>query len=249
MLRLVGLQLLHTMGNLTSALLSTRKELHAHLRQLLVSPDALAEIAARSYRHDNGFAKIVLRSGQHGRGAVRLHVWPADGGADRNIHNHCWDFASIVLAGRLEFEEFVVDGESAVNARHYVYDAATDFDYTLRLRGATRLRSVARGIRGAGDAYEMSSTALHRTAGVPGAVTVTLLCQGPHRRDFADVYVTRADGVPTRCRNTPLGTEELCALIDDITKITAREPGRVRHRASPIHPLRPRAESMPSTTA
>ncbi|MFE0463220.1 hypothetical protein ACFW1A_28595, partial [Kitasatospora sp. NPDC058965] len=49
-----------------------------------------AEVAGRSVRHPNGFAKIVLLVGEQFR--LRLHTWEAGaaaGGAPQeNIHNH-----------------------------------------------------------------------------------------------------------------------------------------------------------------
>ena len=58
-------------------------------RELLSRPDYLATIAENSYRHDNGFDKIVLVGSPTSQLKLVLHVWRA--GSDRhkdNIHNH-----------------------------------------------------------------------------------------------------------------------------------------------------------------
>ncbi|MFH0342048.1 MAG: hypothetical protein ACHBNF_07920 [Chromatiales bacterium] len=67
-------------------------EIQALLEQILSSRERLQEVAQRSYRHPNGFARIVLwKDGDFGA-KVRLHVWtdndvPSSGNRG-NIHNH-----------------------------------------------------------------------------------------------------------------------------------------------------------------
>lgn len=194
------------------------------LGRVLGSPSALDELAARSYAHDNGFMKIVLVSRRQAENALRLHVWPSGSGDEGNIHNHCWGFSSVVLKGRLEFEEFAVDDAGRVSAMHYAYEPSTDFEYELRPFGTTLLRPSASGRRRVGELYEMSAETLHRTWGGGATTTVTLLAQGTRRRDFADVYVTRAGGVPTEASNRPLTGDEIRPLIAEIICSLAPTP-------------------------
>jgi hypothetical protein len=202
---------------IASDLVRFAAELPALLRRLLQSPEELAAVAARSYVHDNGFVKIVLESGENGDGALRLHIWPSEAGADGNIHNHCWDFTSFVLTGTLEYEEFVNDDAGALLAEHFAYAPTDDFHYELRSRGMQSLRPTRSGVREAGDVYEMSGETLHWTCGRHGTTTVTLLAQGAHRREYADVYVTRLD-VPTRAHNTPLTADTLRIQLQAVMK-------------------------------
>ncbi|MDQ4124217.1 MAG: hypothetical protein M3134_01270 [Actinomycetota bacterium] len=185
-----------------------RNDLPRLLDRLLASPSALQQVAHRSYIHDNGFVKIVLVPGRPQRPALRLHIWPAEEPADGNVHNHCWDFTSFVLAGHLVFDEYVVSGDGTVPALHYAYEPASDFEYELRLLGPVRLRQTSSGAHPCGAVYEMSPETLHRTA-AGDAYTATLLVQGQRRREHADVYVTRPSGVPTRFHNAPLGAGDL----------------------------------------
>src|SRR5580692_3858865 len=71
---------------------------------------SLAELASCSYRHRNGFDKIVLGSaGSRGMKLV-LHVWPlSDLPYHDHIHSHRWDFASVVLAGTLQLDMYQTD--------------------------------------------------------------------------------------------------------------------------------------------
>ncbi len=53
-------------------------------REVAENTGSLADVIASAQRHDNGFSKIVIgRSSQTGL----------------NIHNHRWDFASMVIRG------------------------------------------------------------------------------------------------------------------------------------------------------
>jgi len=73
---------------------------------------AMAAVAARSFVHSNGFAKVTLaRDGDPwlpgsapARGwQLRLHVWPASGEMrdPGNPHAHRWPFVSVPIAGAL----------------------------------------------------------------------------------------------------------------------------------------------------
>ena len=151
------------------------------------------------------------------RGALRAHIWPNALQDEGNIHNHCWDFTSVVLAGALRFEEFAPSANGGLAAEHFAYVPSSDFEYQLRSLGGTHLSSTASGVRSAGEVYSLSGEILHRTwAGSAG--TITLLSQGAHRRQFADVYVTRAGGVPTRSTNIPLRPTEARTHLESILK-------------------------------
>lgn len=200
-----------------------RDDLVSLLDQLLLSRDVRAEVAARSYVHDNGFTKIVLRTRNGAQGALRLHLWETDGAGPGNVHNHCWDFSSVILAGELAFEEFVVDDDGDVGAQFHEYAPSTDFEYELRPAHLTRLRMTSSGTWKPGDAYKMKAETLHRTwAHVPG--TVSLVSQGPHHRERADVYVTRPEGVPTYAANAALTPAELESRVADLRQLLSKAP-------------------------
>jgi hypothetical protein len=194
-----------------------QQKLRPLLESVLDTPAQLAELASRSYQHDNGFTKLVLVKAQSDRGALRAHIWPNALEDEGNVHNHCWDFTSVVLAGALRFEEFAPSANEGLTAEHFAYVPSSDFEYRLRSLGETRLSPTASGVRIAGEAYSLSGEILHRTwAGSAG--TITLLSQGVHRRQFADVYVTRAEGVPTQSTNTSLQPGEARTHIQSILK-------------------------------
>jgi hypothetical protein len=76
------------------------------LRGVAEDEGLLSASAAASYRHANGFVKIVLASSP--LWALRLHLHNRDGtfAAAEHIHDHRWPFASTILRGTLVEERF-----------------------------------------------------------------------------------------------------------------------------------------------
>lgn len=75
------------------------------LRGVAEDEGLLSTSAAASYRHANGFVKIVLASSP--LWALRLHLHNRDGTfAAEHIHDHRWPFASTILRGTLVEERF-----------------------------------------------------------------------------------------------------------------------------------------------
>jgi hypothetical protein len=139
------------------------------IRALLADPYRLAEVASRSYRHGNGFAKIVLARGRDR--ALRLHA--SGGPAEENVHDHRWAFASTILRGSLEnvqFRDCEVGGEVL---REFRYERADQEADALEL-GAARVEEVSRRAMESGDAYSMEPGCLHRIVW-SGAPTMTLM--------------------------------------------------------------------------
>jgi hypothetical protein len=82
-----------------SELHDQRVQLFGTLTTILDTSSLQCAIAARSYWHPNGFAKLVLADHPQ-TGQVRLHVWP-EVPADHDIHGHAWDYKSTTVTGEL----------------------------------------------------------------------------------------------------------------------------------------------------
>lgn len=98
------------------------------LTSILESSEYLQGLADKSYRHENGFSKLVLTSSK--THSLRLHIYWNDSADNyqENIHNHRWDFSSFILKGTLVQDFFgVIDAEQAIRPsnvelfRHYSY--------------------------------------------------------------------------------------------------------------------------------
>lgn len=61
----------------------------------------LTRIQSKSYKHPNGFVKIILAYNSDGS-CYRLHYWLNELVADQNYHDHGWQFCSKIINGSLK---------------------------------------------------------------------------------------------------------------------------------------------------
>lgn len=164
--------------------------LAALLKQIRRDRSSLAELASCSYRHRNGFDKIVLASAGNGGMKLVLHVWPlSDLPCQDHIHDHRWDFASVVLAGTLKLDMYQRDqvGEAYTLMRYRSLPGPGNC--ALELDGTMVVSAHASVTMTTGSSYSWSADVLHRAYGLPGQLTATLIVQGPARRSDTSVLV------------------------------------------------------------
>jgi hypothetical protein len=182
-------------------------------------PARLAEVAARSYEHENGFAKVVLH--EAGGSKLRLHVWRPGLGvpAQENIHDHRWDFASAVICGVLRSDEFAPSGTSHGERCHaYRYQRVEgSADYRLESIGRLRLaRTQSRRIH-AGESYYLHHSVMHRIVHDHPGVTATLVLTGEPVAADCGLYASRpmpARGSPQQRRLEPEELARLFTLVE-----------------------------------
>jgi hypothetical protein len=192
------------------------------------SAAAMRRIAADSYYHPNGFAKIQLvNSGDWGP-KLRLHVWCADLGCSthgsEDIHDHFWDFSSAVVAGKLLAETYICEAAPAKGTerlQHYELVRGVGGRHGLRRVGAASLKRISSRHFTAGQIHGLRAKALHRIEPLDNKVTATLVLQGPHQPIVNRVF-RRAGSARRGAQGDihPLSTFELRQLLD-----LAREAG------------------------
>jgi hypothetical protein len=182
----------------------------------------VATVAARSYWHPNGFAKLILHPGPAVR--IRLHVWPAAAGVrlgESNPHSHRWEFASTVLAGGgLDMVEYAETATGGTPYARYRYGADPTDRAALRRDGLVRLVPVRTPVARPGAVYSCDTTVVHTVAPVGAALTATLVFQGPQRTPSTVVYRDPALGDDQP--NVPLTPTEARVLLTAV--LTARAP-------------------------
>ncbi|UOQ76530.1 hypothetical protein MUN84_18630 [Hymenobacter sp. 5516J-16] len=145
------------------------------LAQLLCDEAALAGVQERSYYHHNGFRKLVLLQNQAFK--LRLHLWEANSERHHeNIHDHRWNFASCLLAGRFQtvvWEEDAAGPETRLNCTYT--PAQADGCYGVHEHGQVRLRQRATHVLQAGDQYYMPASTLHQVTDPGQGETITLM--------------------------------------------------------------------------
>lgn len=157
---------------------------------LRAAPDRMAAMAERSYRHDNGFDKFVLSSAPASGLKLVLHVWRSvKNDYVDNIHDHRWDFASIVLCGSLRFDLYEPDRNGA--SYPVLYYSSPDDGHAYRMDPADDIIVARRAsvIMTKGSSYRWNMSLLHRAWGVAVPLTVTLIVQGPAKRARTTVLV------------------------------------------------------------
>ncbi len=156
-------------------------ELAGRLLGLALSEPTDGSLLANSYRHDNGFYKVVLWSSVNSQFKIVLHVWPGEEGQDRwdNIHNHRWDFVSSVLLGAIDFEQYEQhpSGQQLTGFSYGSPDGGTA--YSLTEAGQFRIVPTVAGRMATGSCYSLPHQMLHRAWGEPATLTATLVLQRP----------------------------------------------------------------------
>jgi hypothetical protein len=187
------------------------------LDMVRTDPSLTDEVAARSYWHSNGFAKLLVHLDPATDVRLRLHVWSADRAAGyENVHDHRWPFASMVLCGALEVEEFSdvdADRPGAVRCTALRYDGADGRpDNRLVPTGKTGLRSMGRRRYGAPGTHVCDTGVLHAVRALDGPLTSTLVVQGAARSRTARVY-QRVDRAPLEDTGEAITPAEVVGLV------------------------------------
>lgn len=167
--------------------LKNPRNLQRRLAAILADPVALSQVASRSYRHSNGFDKIVLKYYDRRYPCIRLHVWgPMQSRSCPDIHNHPWNFAAHVIAGSLTNQVFTRiqsqqnDGNN-VCALEYTVTAGnpTLVGHRTSYVGEAWLAQQTDCLVSRHSTYGFSTAVLHRTLPAAQSGAATLFLQGP----------------------------------------------------------------------
>jgi len=183
----------------------------AMLAEVLTNETRLREVASRSAWHPNGFAKIVLLSQPSYK--LRLHVWrnamSSPTHAGENIHNHRWDFSTVLLAGGYRHQEF---RPAATGQKFLAYtygEAGILSEDALAPMGAQTLRCVFDAHLGPGSGYTISSEVLHRVIPDLSEPAVSLVLEGPHQPASVQVFAAEDVGPADASAASRLSAEYL----------------------------------------
>jgi hypothetical protein len=170
----------------------------ADIVQAAMADENRADVARRSYRHPNGFTKIVLIQFQAGSipFELRLHDWYPVAMAEPNdillsresVHDHGWDFASYIVSGALLFEEFEVSSQGQEFSEFKYVRLQSEIQYSRRYVGKRLLQCSRRGTHKHPDVYFFPRNKLHRTIPVHGERTISLMLQSPYAVREAKVF-------------------------------------------------------------
>lgn len=152
------------------------EKLKEFLIALIEDKKTLAQVAARSYQHGNGFFKVVLLN--HGY-KLRLHVWFAGQSCEENIHDHRWSFSSLILAGELK-SEIWQDDRLGQQFQEFEYHAASNaYAPTKKFIGQNHLSLLQTNVNCTGQSYVMPKGKLHRIINPGHQMVATMMCSAP----------------------------------------------------------------------
>jgi hypothetical protein len=119
-----------------------------------------------------------------------MHVWGINSkeycDSTGDIHNHHWDFSSIMVNGSYTSDYFVIS-EEGIAMERYKYIAEAD-NYTLKHIGQEKLQCLQTCYMVEGCFYTQSQSFLHKVSSAPNHLTVTLVLQGPNLTNSNDIY-------------------------------------------------------------
>jgi hypothetical protein len=192
-------------GNLREML---KRVIRENLKRALADAQFLEAIAFRSYTHPNGFSKLILTPSVYPEGELRLHVWDNESwaGVDSKIHNHAWDFASMVLCGALENVVYdIAEGDSFWLQRVDVLEGINNWSasrYNINEAGQIGAAVSLRNNMPQGTLYAQRADVFHQV--IPReAFCVSAVLQGPFQSDGSFI-LTRAP-----VRQGPVGLRSL----------------------------------------
>lgn len=166
------------------------------VQDILHDDAALAEVAARSYTHSNGFDKITLISSRLPEFKLRLHAWWATDREGQNtelVHNHRWHFRSSMLCGRAHLEIYEERTGGAPVYRHEYEPRDDNLEtYGLRVVGPSTLASDLMLTLTPGCTYAMGPDLLHRVIPAGDRVSLTAVVRWATTRSTAWVFADAA---------------------------------------------------------
>jgi hypothetical protein len=202
----------------------------AWLDGLCQNDSTVRDLAARSYWHPNGFAKLVLHVSREPEFRIRLHVWPVVPAGpllgESNPHSHRWEFASTVITGDgLHMAEYRETERGGKPYDRYRYGGDAGDPAALLPDGVVRLTRIESPYVHRGQIYSCDTTVVHTVVPIGVGLTATLVIQGPHRSSSTVVYCTpgRSEDQP----NGELSESDFIWLVKSVAAAINRE-GRSR---------------------
>lgn len=205
-MELIGSKILQPFAN---------EKLGTLIESILADPLLLNELAQQSYRHQLGFAKLVLHDSSK-LFRVRLHAYFPGSYAAEVVHNHRAWFASAIAAGSLHTRSYVeaVRHAGAIEFAEFNYaksghSPGASIDYV----GRTLLVPQHERKLKAGEHYVSHPDVLHQVMGISGdLMTITLLCVTEPARNWNRLLLMPGDAMPDQSFK-PLKVKELVEVL------------------------------------
>ena len=167
-------------------LLRTPAGLRAVVNSVLTDGAALERFSHDSYNHHNGFVKILLRAAPDDRYRLRLHLWPTTDALAQNIHDHRFDFWSVVLLGTIS-NHIWTRGPGTLRYHYKYHSRAGNTTYVMERCSSVELTRSRRFRVEQGAHYYFDNSWLHTIECDSAAITL-MLEDRRNIRPYANVF-------------------------------------------------------------
>lgn len=182
------LSALHNLLTITKSNIDTANTLKKINIQLLAS-DLLHNIKSRtsigldtirlSSVASSGHLRIIIRHPSSERHA-RIHFWPFGESYATDIHNHRWDFASLILYGELTEETFSINPADDGLYHKYIHTPnPSSKGYSLNYIGVCDINILLKKTIHQGELNLMQHETFHRVYSSSNHGTATLMIEQP----------------------------------------------------------------------
>lgn len=191
-------------------------------REVVDDISLLSKIASSSYKHYNGFDKIVLISSTNPSYSLRLHIWlPQESGFEwENIHDHRWNFSSSVIAGQIFAQYFERTSFSTCSEydEYCYYPEPNKDSYEMKFSQKQRMRCFLDEKIYKGTTYALDNNVYHRISANNNQISASLMLHGGVIDKQVSVFTLSRDEkfdriLTTRFTPKQLG-EKISNLID-----------------------------------
>lgn len=175
-------------------------------------------IQSRSYKHPNGFVKIILKKNNDGS-YFRLHYWLNELALDQNYHDHGWNFTSKIINGVLKNINYYKSPSTDENA---LYEYEMDLTKHNRKLNITRseikydMIQESEQIYTKDDVYHLSSDIIHKAHPLIEH-TITLMKQEPLSK--SKCYLYTLDEINNGHHFENISMKELDEIFDFTIKV------------------------------
>lgn len=191
-------------------------QLKSYIDRILGNERVISDISKNSFHHSNGFKKITLWSGLKGE-KIRLHFWPKSNIESCDIHNHFWNFSSLVVYGRLKLENYIEVDLNGIEVNKYTLEPLTVREHSFTHNGCVKLRMKNQTIVSKGGSHSLIHCIPHRICS-DETDSVTFLLQGPRIKGVRNhIYSNRQMGTSKTFSQKTMTTNDVYSTLQNIS--------------------------------
>ncbi len=200
-------------NQLTNLWFKNKQEFRDEVRDLLHQDTERK--CARSYVHENGFAKITILEAEDKSSSLRIHIWRRDK-EESNVHSHCFNLTSTVLTGKIRDRIYLEDSRG-IEFKKFLYSRRGARErYSLTPLGISRLRTSEITDRGPGDRYTHKFDTLHTSQAISNELVTLFIADRRGAPETAFVYSNRYSIEGQQVESPAMDSNKIFEAIDSI---------------------------------